>query len=85
MQLIDWFKKYGYSQKEVAAAVGLSETKLSRICSGKLNPRLSEVLALEDFTNKKVMARDWLDRMRQTKQQLKGDCDEKSIERQGNE
>lgn len=59
MQLLEWIKEKGYTQREVAKMLNLSTSRLCRICSGH-EPDLKEVMAIETLTRRKVRMEDFL-------------------------
>lgn len=44
-----YLEKYGYTQREVADAIGVSHQRFSSWCQGKAIPRMDKVQALADF------------------------------------
>lgn len=44
-----YLDKYGYTQREVADAIGVSHQRFSSWCQGKAIPRMDKVQALADF------------------------------------
>lgn len=59
MQLIEWLDKNDMTQREVAKHLGLSESRLSRLCNGN-EPTLQQVFDIENLTGGKVTMEDFL-------------------------
>ncbi len=65
MQLLEWIKEKGYTQREVAKMLNLSTSRLCRICSGN-EPSLKEIIAIETLTRRKVRMNDFLTALQST-------------------
>ena len=63
MQLNEWIKA-NTTQRNVAAKLGITTTRLSRICSGEYEPTLEEVWQIEHLTKNKVKMEDFVERAR---------------------
>ena len=62
MKLIDWIKKQGVTQTEVAESLGMDKGRLSRILHGNELPTLFQAKDVFDLTGGKVMFADWFDK-----------------------
>ena len=64
MQLDDWLKEEGRTQKWLAAKLKITEKRLSLILSGHRDIKLPEVMDIVKITKNKVKPQDWIDRVK---------------------